>query len=265
MFSGDTRWHTNCIKHTIFHPRGNLKTAVWVNCWKSVTSWSSSTPCMDYWTLIRGLLMEARTAISPHSFPVTHAEIKLVSSQTITINSDCTCWQHPAGEWQTFLYIFLCRNPQRVSENYHSWHCLKTVYIKWVHEGLKWLSCVIKKMTADDSMKEKDRPVPDTQHTNIFSGFCELIMHLVYVGGKKNDNVLKLMVTSWNSLFCLTDCSKSKLHSWDAETRDCLFGVFARLITCSRSSVNQLIDLLTSYFTCSCVCVGVVSCSILFC
>lgn len=108
MFSGDSRWHTNCIKHTIFHPRGNLKTAVWVNCWKSVTSWSNSTPCMDYWTLIRGLLMEARAGISPHSFPVTHAEIQLVSSQTITINLDCTCWQHPAGEWQSlFIHLLL--------------------------------------------------------------------------------------------------------------------------------------------------------------
>lgn len=177
MFSGDSRWHTNCIKHTIFHPRGNLKTAVWVNCWKSVTSWSNSTPCMDYWTLIRGLLMEARAGISPHSFPVTHAEIQLVSSQTITINLDCTCWQHPAGEWQSLLYIFLCRNPQRVSGNYHSWHCLKTDS-RWFDEG--------------------ERP-PGAWHTAhkhvvtcIFLGFWELIMHLVYeISGEKEWQRLK--------------------------------------------------------------------------
>ena len=75
MFSGDSLWQTNCIKHTLSTSNSDeiLKNVtLWINCLKSVTSRSSSsTPCMDYWNLIRRLLMVLRTVIS---FRVTHAD-----------------------------------------------------------------------------------------------------------------------------------------------------------------------------------------------
>lgn len=50
---------------------------------------------MDYWTLIRRLLMEWRTVIS---FQVTHADIQLVFSQSKTINLDPAVWQLTTGD-----------------------------------------------------------------------------------------------------------------------------------------------------------------------
>lgn len=116
MFSGDSRCRTNFIKHKIFQPKTERKcknAAVRLNCSKSVTS-RSSTPCMNYWTLIRRLFIEVRTVIRLHGFQVTHADTHLVSSQTKT-NLDHTGRQHNTGEWQSSLYIFLCRNPHHLS------------------------------------------------------------------------------------------------------------------------------------------------------
>lgn len=36
---------------------------------------------MDFWTLIRRLLMEVRTVIRSHSVQMTHADTQFVSSQ----------------------------------------------------------------------------------------------------------------------------------------------------------------------------------------
>ena len=205
MFSGDSWWHTNCIKHTIFHPRGNLKTAVWVNCWKSVTSWSSSTPCMDYWTLIRGLLMEARAVISLHSFPVTHAEIQLVFSQTVTINLDCTCWQHPAGDWLIHLMQKSTASQWKPSQL----TLLKNSLSKMGSWWLEMTEQLIKEMTADDSRKEKDHLVPDKQHINMLSHAYFFFVNWLCTWFMKYQGK-RILVTSWNSRFCLTSCSKSK-------------------------------------------------------
>ena len=114
--------------------------------------------------------------------------------------------------------------------------------------------------------EEGERPPGAWQTTHqhvvtcIFSGFLwiDYALGLWNIRGKESWWHLEIVGFVWPAVpnpktFSMKSFQKgkaSKLHTWEAEKR---FSVFARLLTCSCNSVHQLIDLLTSYFTSSCL------------